>query len=131
MNRQTRRALKRLNEKADELRTGRRTEAKVMALMVGYKSPGTVGAYVRCGCGKDFTFSEIPFAEFVRDTSKVGKDEQAPASTGPWVEGRCPQCGRGHRVRATAIVIVEEEDLDAPLANQNGTTYHPEESTSE
>jgi uncharacterized C2H2 Zn-finger protein len=133
LTRQQKRMLERKNEKAARV-AGVVSDARVMAFAVGYFDGitkeeieerrgrlGNAGADVKCGrCDAMFRFSEIEVRDFVRDVTKAGIEEQAPASTGAWSEGRCPECGHGHRVRATVAIIVEEEasEEEAPILEE-------------
>lgn len=88
-----------------------KTEAGIVAFRVGV-TPQTVDADVQCGCGTIFRVPSIP----------VPDGELVPTVTGPWLPEvggfMCPGCNRSHRVRATVVVTVEEEDRDAWLAGQ-------------
>jgi len=87
-----------------------RYPALVIAFGVGLSGERSLDADVKCGnCGTYFRFKGVPAPDFGRDFSLSGKQEQAAASTGPWLPGRCPDCRLAHRVRATIVVSVEPE----------------------
>lgn len=81
------------------------TEALVLGWKVAMDQPDTITVDVRCGCGKAFRFSAAPISpEFTRTNLQEGG-----ATTSSWATGKCPDCERGHRIRTTIVVIVEEE----------------------
>lgn len=84
-----------------------KTEAVVAAFRVG-QEPMHVHADIQCGCGDIFRVA-IPVEDGLLE----------PAVTSKWSpeEGgyECPSCTRGHRVRVTVVVNVEEEVRDVWL----------------
>lgn len=112
MNRKQRRALPSELAKARKAQRAKAniTEAMVVAFRTGMDGPQSVTADVKCACGSIFRVPGIESPDFGRDMTKTGDEEQASATTGKWRVGGCPACGRAHRLRATMVVIVEEED---------------------
>lgn len=110
MNRQQMKELARRQERLKNNPTGG-TEALVLGWKVAMDAPDTITVDVRCGCGKAFRFSAAPISpEFQRTNLQEGG-----AVTSSWAVGACPDCKRGHRIRTTIVVIVEEEQKPEPL----------------
>lgn len=114
MNRQQMREDARRREKA-RAALAHETKARILGFKVNEGSP-TLTVDLQCECGQVSRMNAVqPPGEFARNLSKL-EPQSGGSVTGEWSMGGCPNCGRPHRVRATMVVIVEEDQSHPAIA---------------
>jgi hypothetical protein len=107
LSRQQRRSIDRKIGKLKELKANE-PDARVIGIRVGMAGPQTVAAGVLCGCGAIFRVGDLPLPDYYPEGGQKPENPHG-SSTGEWAVIGCPTCNRAHRLRATVVVVVEEE----------------------